>query len=62
MKDCCENNSCAIEALGQRQSTTLKTVLGINAVMFVVVLIAGIFAGSTAVVSDALDNLGDALT
>ena len=36
--------------------------LGINAVMFVVELIAGLASGSTALLSDSLDNLGDALT
>ena len=34
----------------------------INAVMFVVELAAGLFSGSTALLSDSLDNLGDALT
>jgi cation diffusion facilitator family transporter len=42
--------------------STLKAVLAINAVMFVVELGAGLFAGSTALLSDSLDNLGDALT
>jgi Co/Zn/Cd efflux system component len=37
-------------------------VLAINAVMFVVVALAGLLAGSTALLSDSLDNLGDALT
>lgn len=62
MADCCENKACALDALRDRQSTTLKIVLGINAVMFVVELIAGMMAGSTALLSDSLDNLGDALT
>lgn len=62
MADCCENKACALDALGERQSATLKIVLGINAVMFVVELIAGMMAGSTALLSDSLDNLGDALT
>lgn len=62
MADCCENKSCAIEALKQRQSGTLKIVLGINAVMFVVVFVAGLLAASTALMSDSLDNLGDAMT
>jgi len=62
MADCCENKSCAIEALKVRQSSTLKIVLVINAVMFVVELVAGIMAGSTALLSDSLDNLGDAMT
>jgi Co/Zn/Cd efflux system component len=62
MRDCCEDKACALEQLRARQSATLKTVLGINAVMFVVVLAGGLFAGSTALVADSLDNLGDALT
>ena len=60
--DCCEDKACAIEALRGRQSSTLKAVLGINAVMFAVELTAGVISGSTALLSDALDNLGDALT
>lgn len=62
MTGCCEDKACAIEALQQRQGATLKVVLGINAVMFVVVLAAGILAASTALLADSLDNLGDALT
>ena len=62
MSDCCESKGCAIEALRERQRGTLTVVLWINAVMFVVVLAAGIAASSTAVLSDSLDNLGDALT
>ena len=62
MADCCEDKACAIEALQERQSATLKIVLAINAVMFVVELAAGLIASSTALLSDSLDNLGDALT
>ncbi len=62
MTDCCEDKACALDALRERQSSTLKTVLGINAVMFLVELFAGIISGSTALLSDSLDNLGDALT
>ncbi len=62
MADCCEDKACALDALRDRQSSTLKVVLGINAVMFVVELVAGLMAGSTALLSDSLDNLGDALT
>src|SRR5688572_4190679 len=62
MNTCCDDKSCAIEALKQRQRGTLTAVLAINAVMFVVVLAAGIMARSTALLSDSLDNLGDALT
>lgn len=62
MSDCCNEKSCAIDALRERQSATLKIVLAINAVMFVVELASGLMARSTALMSDALDNLGDALT
>ncbi len=62
MADCCEDKSCALEQLRERQSGTLKTALWINAVMFVVVLAAGLYASSTALLAESLDNLGDALT
>jgi Co/Zn/Cd efflux system component len=62
MSECCEDKSCAIDALRGRQSATLKIVLAINAIMFVVELAAGLLASSTALLSDSLDNLGDALT
>ncbi len=62
MAECCDAKACAIEAMHVRQSATLKLVLAINAVMFVVELVAGVIAGSTALLSDSLDNLGDALT
>ena len=45
-----------------RQRATLKVVLAINAVMFFVELASGLFARSTALLSDSLDNLGDAAT
>lgn len=62
MADCCEDKACAVDALRERQSATLKIVLAINAVMFVGELVAGLLASSTALLSDSLDNLGDALT
>lgn len=58
---CCEDD-CAIEALLEKQSLTLKIVLGINVVMFAAGIGAGIYAGSSALLSDSLDNLGDAMT
>ena len=61
MAGCCDND-CHIEALRARQSATLKTVLAINAVMFFVLVAAALYARSTALLSDSLDNLGDALT
>jgi Co/Zn/Cd efflux system component len=62
MSDCCSDKECVIEALRSRQSATLKVVLAINAVMFVVELASGVLARSTALLSDSVDNLGDALT
>lgn len=61
MASCCDNN-CAIEALRTRQKSTLAKVLWINAAMFVVIAIAALYGKSTALLSDSLDNLGDALT
>jgi len=61
MGDCCEKDD-AIAVLRERQSSTLKIVLVINAVMFAAGIGAGIYAGSSALLSDSLDNLGDALT
>lgn len=43
------------------QSRTLKTVLVINAVMFLVEFAAGLLAASTALMADSLDMLGDTL-
>lgn len=60
--DCCGDKEHAIEALRARQSATLRIVLAINAVMFVVELASGLLARSTALLSDSLDNLGDAMT
>jgi Co/Zn/Cd efflux system component len=61
MTDCCNDKVCEIEALRNRQSSILKAVLGINAVMFVVELIAGFLSGSVSLLADSLDMLGDAL-
>ena len=61
MNDCC-NHGSELDILRQRQSGTLKVVLTINAVMFFVIVVAGLYAGSAALLSDSLDNLGDALT
>jgi len=61
MGDCCDKDD-AIGALRERQSSTLRIVLGINVAMFVAGIGAGIYAGSSALLSDSLDNLGDAAT
>lgn len=58
---CCDDN-CAVEALPARQKSTLVKVLWINALMFLVIAGAALYGKSTALLSDSLDNLGDALT
>jgi Co/Zn/Cd efflux system component len=62
MADCCDDKACALDALRERQAGTLKVVLAINIVMFVVEAAGGILASSTALLSDSLDNFGDAVT
>lgn len=61
MSSCCDD-SCAIEALRERQRGTLRMVLGINAVLFLVIVVAALYGQSSALLADSLDNLGDALT
>lgn len=61
MGGCCDNN-CAVDTLRERQRGTLKIVLGINGVMFLVIVVAAFYGNSTALLADSLDNLGDALT
>ena len=61
MTSCCDKN-LAVETLHARQRSTLIKVLWINAVMFIVIVLAAFYGKSTALLSDGLDNLGDALT
>jgi len=62
MSGCCDGG-CSVDALREeRQRATLKSVLGINAAMFIVIAGAALHSGSTALLADSLDNLGDALT
>ena len=56
MEACCE-----VRPVHARQRQVLQIVLGINAVMFVVELVAALIAHSTALLADSLDMLGDAL-
>jgi len=51
-----------IEALRERQRGTLRIVLAINGVLFGVIVTAALYSGSSALLADSLDNLGDALT
>lgn len=61
MAGCCDQD-CSLEKLRERQRGTLLIVLGVNAVMFFVILAAALQGKSTALLADSLDNLGDALT
>lgn len=61
MSGCCDQD-CSLEKLRERQRGTLQMVLGVNAVMFFVILAAALQGRSTALLADSLDNLGDALT
>src|SRR5699024_4491364 len=58
---CCTENDGHLQALQQRQTRILWVILSINAVMFVAEFGAGWWAGSTALLGDSLDMLGDAL-
>lgn len=56
------DDSCSLDAVQERQRGTLYLVLGVNAVMFLVIVTAALHARSTALLADSLDNLGDAVT
>jgi len=63
MGSCCNDvDTCSLERLRDRQRGTLKVVLAVNAVMFLVTVGAALYGKSSALLSDSLDNLGDALT
>lgn len=59
---CACNHDCSLERLRERQRGTLRAVLAINAVMFFVIAAAAFHGDSAALLSDSLDNLGDAFT
>ena len=61
MSGCCDSG-CTLDRLRERQRGTLQIVLGINALMFFVIVTAALYGKSTALLADSLDNLGDALT
>lgn len=63
MADCCSNKGTELERLARHadQRRVLVIVLAINAVMSVLEFGAGLVAGSTALMADATDMLGDAL-
>lgn len=61
MAGCCDDG-CSLDAQQGRQRSTLRAVLAINVVLFVVIVVAAFYGRSTALLADSLDNLGDALT
>ena len=62
MSDSCCQHQIDAGALEVRQRRVLALVLVINAVTFLMMVAAASLSGSSALLSGALDNLGDALT
>jgi Co/Zn/Cd efflux system component len=60
MKHCCEDKADALRMLRERQGRVLKLLLTVNAVMFAVEVVAGLWSRSTALLGDSLDMFGDA--
>jgi cation diffusion facilitator family transporter len=58
MDDCCNEKA---HELAQLQGRVLRAVLAINAAMFAIEFLAGLLAGSMALLGDSLDMLGDTL-
>lgn len=56
MSGCC-NQDCSVDKLRGRQRGTLQIVLGINTVMFIVIVFAAFTAKSTALMADSLITL-----
>ena len=61
MNSCCQAKSCELEAFRGRQSKVLWIALAINGVMFGLEFFVGLQTGSTSLLADSLDMLGDAL-
>ncbi|TPG08568.1 cation transporter [Rhodanobacter glycinis] len=62
MANCDECCGAAATQLATRQRGVLKTVLVINAIAFMIMVVAAVQAHSSALLSDSFDYLGDALT
>ena len=62
MSDSCCETPIDAGALETRQRRVLVAVLVINALTFVMMVVAAVLSGSSSLLSGALDNLGDALT
>jgi Co/Zn/Cd efflux system component len=52
---------CDVREVADQQRSVLRAVLWINAAMFVIESMSGVLARSTALLSDSMDMLGDAL-
>jgi cation diffusion facilitator family transporter len=61
MDSCCETKATELAVLRGRQGRVLTAVLAVNATMFCLEFGAGLVAGSTALLADSLDMLGDSL-
>jgi len=61
MDDCCREEDIRAAAQRAGQRTTLQIVLVVNAGLFLAETITGWLAGSTALLGDSLDMLGDSL-
>ncbi len=61
MDQCCEAKASELAAIRFRQGRVLWAVLTVNATMFVVEFGAGLASGSSALLADSLDMLGDSL-
>ncbi len=59
-KDCCEETCSADVLIDERYRRILWIALFVNLAMFMVEIIAGWYAGSTSLLADAMDFLGDA--
>ena len=68
MSDACAGDACGcqgnprFDGMDAHYRRVLLAVIGINAIMFAVEMVAGHLAGSQALQADALDFLGDTLT
>lgn len=61
MAGCCDDG-CGLDVRQSQQRRTLRWVLAVNAIMFLVIAAAALVARSSSLLSDCLDNLGDAIT
>jgi cation diffusion facilitator family transporter len=61
MDDCCEAKAGELGTIRSRHAHILGVVLAVNAFMFIVEFSAGFISGSSALLADSLDMLGDSL-